>query len=1081
MIKSTRVRLATSTLLVSAVMFATPAYSQEQPGQPTAPDAAKPVQPGPTELEQPVDPNQVQEPVLGTDAEAVDETAPAGDIVVTGSRIRRPNLESNTPIAVVSGEQLVSQGDVTLETFLNTLPQANPAATTTSNNPGNQGRAELDLRGLGSNRNIVLIDGRRPMVSSNTMVVDLNTIPAALIDRVDVISGGAGATYGADAVSGVVNVILKRDFSGLDVRGTYANTKDLDAKEFNVSAALGGNFADGRGNAVFGFDYTDREPLIKKQRAFAAFATSTTSFLPEGYYNGGNNAPSQAAVNALFGQASYGGAAPGAVSVGNGLGFNLDGTLFAVGAFNNPQDVVNFRYPIDFSVNQALFPDLYSYNFDEVNLLVLPLKRRSIMGKANFEISPAAEVFGQFGYTRYNSRTALAPTPAPTVSSRRPGDVDATSVDVITSLVEDIPGTGAPVSNFLIVPVTNPFISPDLLALLNSRTGNDAGLVGSGATEPFLIRTRTLGAGARFANFGNTVVQYLGGLRGEFMPNWRYEAYYSEGRTEIVNRGTGAIDTQRLQNLLEAPGGTIGTCTYNPFGRQPLSDACITYLEVQTRSQTDLKQRIGQAYVTGSLFELPGGPLSVVVGAELRRFRYKVDPGSLSGPISGPNTVVAAAGKNQFTDFFGEVLIPVLRDRPWAQELEFNLSARVSKFEVENLITGSKPDKHTDTSYGIQANYQPIRPVRMRATYQRAVRAPNFGELFAGGGSAPQYFDPCSANTAFRAGDLGLTPAQAIAFCQDANSAVAPLTADFTNYVQPPGSQLTITLAGNENVKPEKADTFTVGAVFNSLAGSGLLSTLRGSIDYYNIRIDDAIITPDPNSALAGCFNYLGTNPNFDPNNQNCLSLQRSGTGLVRVRNPITGGIPFTVNNEAEIKTSGIDMQLSWTLPLGFGAFGGGKSQLNFDAFVSHLIDFELKDALPGLPSIDYAGTIGYFGQGFTGGGGATFPKWRGTLNSALTLGDLTWNVRTRYIHSMRNRAAVQYVGEDASFTGVDPAWYFDTNLTWNIDKMMFRLGVNNVFDRKPELYAPNVQSGTDPSTYDVIGRRFFVTTGLRF
>lgn len=1053
MTKSYRSRLLNSTLFVSAALLGAPAMAQDVPAE---------------------------EPVVGEDAEVGDESAdgnaePAA-IVVTGSRIARPNLEANTPIAVVEGEQLRASGDVTLETFLQTLPQANPAATTTSNNPGNQGRAEIDLRGLGSNRNIILVDGRRPMVSSSTMIVDLNTIPAALVERVDIISGGAGATYGADAVSGVVNLILKDNFEGIDGRVTYANTAAADAGEFNASLVLGANFNDNRGNAVFAFDFTDREALVKKQRAFAAFATSTTTFLPEGLYNTAGNAPTQTAVNTVFGR--YG-AAPGTVDATTGIGFNLDGTLFATGVAGSPLDVVNFRYPIDFAVNQNLYPDLYSYNFDEVNLLVLPLRRKSIMGKIEYEVSELFQPFAQFGWTRYKSPTALAPTPVPTVLFRDPTNttVAGAAQMVVTSLVQ--PGqVGNP---FLIVPVTNPFIPQDLRDLLNSRTGDDPTLVGSGATEPFLIRSRTLAAGARLSTFENTVTQYMGGVRGDFWDRWRYEAYYSEGRTSIVNRGTGAIDTQRLQNLLESPTGTISGCTYNPFGRNALSQACINYLSVPTRSQTDLKQRITQAYVTGPVVELPAGDLSVVLGAELRRFKYGIDPGSLSGPISGPNTVTLARGKNSFRDIFGEVLIPIARDAPFAQELEINLSGRISKFHVENLApgaTGILENNSTDETYGIQVNWQPIRPLRFRGTFQRAVRAPNFGELFAGGGSAPQYFDPCSANTQFRAGNLGLSAADALTFCTRAynNGATSPIpSASFANYVQPPGSQLSINLAGNPNVSPEKANTFTVGMVWNSPAPSGILSTLRGSLDYYRINIKEAIITPDPNSILAACFNYWDTNPSFDPTNVNCRSIRRTGSALAGLFNPATGTNSFQVNNDAEILTSGIDGQLSWAVPL------GNMGRFNFDLLASYLIEWKARDALPGLPMIDYAGTVGYFGQGLTGGGGASFPEWRGTLNTTYSWGDFSWNLRTRYIHSMENRAKVQYIGEDASFEDVGAAWYFDTAATWRIDNMMFRLGVNNLFDRGPELYKPNVQSGTDPSLYDVIGRRFFVSVGLKY
>lgn len=1031
--------LLATTMLCGTMMFASPAFAQDDPPPVTAAEE--------------------------NDGEA---------IVITGSRIARPNMEANSPIAVIEGERLVANADVTLDTFLNTLPQVNPAGTTTSNNPGNSGQSNIDLRGLGSSRNLVLVDGRRPMYSGTTtaIAVDLNTIPAALIERVDVITGGAGATYGADAVSGVVNLILRDDFEGIDLRATYANTAETDAREFNASVLLGANFADGRGNAVLAFDYSDRQALIKRQREFAAIATSTTTFLPEGLYNVGNNAPTQAAVDAVF--ARYGVAAGRVAAGSSGLSFNTDGTLFSPGVFNNPNlDAQNFRYPVDLSVNLRLFPDLYSYNFDEVNLLVLPLERRTIMGRMNFEVSPFFEPFAQIGWTRYSSTTALAPTPVPTVTFRNPLDPAFVGANVSTSLVN----SGQSVVQFLLVPTTNPFIPQDLRDVLNSRTGDDARITGAGATEPFLLRQRTLGAGARLANFTNEVIQYLGGARGEFAPGWRYEAYFSEGRTLIENRGAGAIDTQRLQALLEDADATINGCTYNPFGRQPLSAACVAFLEVPTRSEIEFNQRIFQAFITGEVAQLPAGPLSVVFGYENRRFDYAVDPGSLAGPVSGPNTVNLASGKNSFSDFFGEVEIPLLRDRPLADELTINLSARHSEFNATNRLNGVESAPSNDWTYGLQLSYAPIRWFRLRGTYQRAVRAPNFTELFAGGNSAPQFFDPCSANSQFRQGNLGRTAAQALAFC-GAAQAIPGAGATFATYVQPPGSQLTINFGANPNVRPEKADTFTVGAVFNAPVSSGLLSSLRGSIDYYNIKIADAIVAPDPNSVVAACFNYSGLNTNFDPTTQSCRSLSRSGANLIQVLNPTAGtaGV-FQTSNLAEIQTSGIDVQLGLGVPL---EWIGEDARISFDLLVNYLIEWKLRDGIAGLPTIDYAGTIGYFGQGLSNGGGATFPRWRGSLSTTVSDGPFSLNLRTRYIHSMVNRAAVQYVGE-TSFTGVGSTWYFDLTGTWNIENMTFRLGVNNLFNRQPELYAPNFQSGTDPSTYDVIGRRFFASVGLRF
>ena len=203
-------------------------------------------------------------------------------IEVTGSRVAKQDFDSNSPIVTITAAELAKHQDVTLDTFLNSLPQVNPSGTSTSNNPPNGGQSNIDLRGLGANRNLVLIDGRRPMVSDSLQRVDLNTIPIALIESIEIISGGAGAVYGADAVAGVVNIKLKRRFEGLDLRAGWTDSEKFkDARERNASVVMGGNFANNHGNAVVGFEYSQREGLIKSQRDFAKVATATTSFFLE--------------------------------------------------------------------------------------------------------------------------------------------------------------------------------------------------------------------------------------------------------------------------------------------------------------------------------------------------------------------------------------------------------------------------------------------------------------------------------------------------------------------------------------------------------------------------------------------------------------------------------------------------------------------------------------------------------------------------------------------------------------------------------------------------------------------------------
>jgi iron complex outermembrane recepter protein len=996
-------------------------------------------------------------PAFAQDEAAADEDEASGEsIVVTGSRIARPNLDSNSPVAVVTGEQATAQADITLDTFLNTLPGVNPAGTTTSNNPGNGGQSNINLRGLGSNRNLVLINGRRPMVSASDQTVDLNTIPQGLIERIDVTTGGAGATYGADAIAGVVNMILKDDFEGLDLRATYSNTvSETDAREYQISGTFGGNFADNRGNIAISAEYSNRQGLIKAQRPFSQNATSTTGTPPTGrLVEQAANPFGDPALIGLF--AGYGTPFNAAITnpTGSLVHFNSDGTVFYGGTFNTTNNnVLNYRYPAGSAANANanFFPDFYSYNFDIVNILVLPLERKSGFVTGHYEITPSFDFFVQGGYTNYTSSTALAPTPLGT-GLRAPGFNSPTQAS--TPLI--LPGgafTG------LVVPTTNPFISTDLRTLLNSRTGDNAFLAGAGANEAFPIAYRFLGTGLREQALENTVLQGLVGLRGEISDNWRYEAYYSWGKTEIDQEARGNVNVQRVQQLLEAADGGASLCAggFNPFGVQPLSDACVAFVDEVGVTKTTFTQKVAQGYITGDLTELPGGPLGVVLGVESRKFRYAFDPGSLFGPIAGFNTSTPDLGTNSFFDIFGELRAPIM------DTLELSLTARHSKSDFNDIQNGVDGSPSNDFAYGGTLSWSPLDALRLRASYQHSVRAPNFGELFSGGGSFPQIFDPCTTTTNFRT----TGGAAATAICQTAG-ATGGLGGQVNTFVATPGAQAFITVTGNPDLKPEKSDTFTVGGVFS--AGG-----FTGSIDYYNIKITDTIFSPDVNEIIASCYGYNDINSGLSAASPYCAGISRSGGNINAIYLPASlGGDAsgyFQAINQGSVKTSGIDVQLGYRLPT---EFVSENSAINFNVLLNYLIDFK-NVGLGGLKT-DYAGTASYFGAGL----GTSFPRWKGNVNLQWKLDDnLSFDARARYIHKMENRAARQFVGE--TFTGPGSAVYVDLGMEANIDAFTLRLGLNNAFDKQPQTYAPNVQSGTDPSLYDVLGRRAYVSVRLRY
>jgi outer membrane receptor protein involved in Fe transport len=1010
----------------------------------------------------------------GAAAQSADASAaPVEKVTVTGTRIPRKNYTSNSPIVTTTGAETVQNADVTLDTFMNTLPLVVPSATTTSNNPGTNppGQSRIDLRGLGSNRNIVLIDGRRAPVSTRALQVDLNTIPQILIDRIEVVSGGAGAVYGADAVSGAVNIILKKNFEGVAATASYSNSTEFwDAKEAQVSAAVGGNFDDGRGNAVIAFERSNREGLIKSQRSFAKFATSTTTFLPEGRYFTGGNTPAEAVYDAVF--ASYGFADPAGQSVTSGVGFNLDGTMFGVGVFNSPEDVVNFKYAIDDAVNARIFPDVYSYNFDAVNILTLPLDRDTFMARAHYDIAGGVRAYAQAQYTEYNSISALAPTPVPTVILAAPGE--AATGQATSTLIE----SGQTVNRLLVVPVTNPFFQAlaipgagnDFTDVIASRVGDNPALVGSGATEPFLMRHRTLDAGLRETIAENQIVSYLFGVQGPIgSTSWEWDTHVFQGKTEIENTQNGNIDTDRLQQLLEAPDGGNALCAggFNPFGRQPLSAACVAFLEVATSVRTDIDMSVAQATLNGELFNLHAGPVEVVVGGEYRSYEINFDPGTATGPISGFNTQARTSGLSEFRDIFTEVLVPLARDMPLAQQLELGLGYRYSLSQFEDKILQITSEQKGSEAYKAELSWALDDAVRARGTYQHSVRAPNLGELFAGGGSAPQYFDPCSATTAaFAAGGAPFA-----ALCA-ATGVAAPGV-----FVQTPGNQLGISLAGNTNLDPEQADTYTVGIVVASPETEGLFRNLRGSVDWWQIDVKDAIVGHDPNEVVADCYNYYGNNPALSAAHPSCQAIVRAGGDILFLTGPVGGY--FASVNGARIKTSGVDVQIGWRADL--EDLGGEPNwgAIDLSVYGTYLIEFKLKNA-PGFPLADYAGTANFFGSGLDIG--QSYPELKVNTQLRYAVDDYMFDVRARYIDSMTNRMGVIFPGEDASFTGAQSVWYWDVAFGWQVhENAQFRIGLNNAFDEQPPQYDPNVQSGTDPSLYDVIGRRVFTQLNFKF
>lgn len=963
---------------------------------------------------------EADEPVVETTAAQGDEAeARQQRITVTGSRLVRRDEVAESPILTVGQDALVTSGLTTVEQYLNTLPQITPNLSSQSNNPSSNGRAVLDLRGLGSGRNLVLVNGRRGMPSFAGGAVDINTIPSALVERVEIITGGAASTYGADAVAGVANFIMRDNFEGVEVDGQYrAAMENGDAVEWGSGITMGSNFADGRGNAVLSMNYFTREVLGKGARDFSAQASSTTSIFPDGSWNTGTATPSQAAVDAIFGPglcATNGG--------GGGFGFNPDGSLFCTGVAGNPnRNIVGYTGP-ESAIATAFAPDLFSYNFEPDNNLILPLNRWNVYSSVDYDINDYVRAYGQFIFTNYNAEQELAPTPAG--------------------------GTTG-----FTVPVTNPFITGNapLQALLASRAN---------PTAPFAISKRFNALGGRVGSTTHDVWQMTVGFDGKLMgtETWTYDVYMSQGRSTLNEIQTGNVRRDRVQTLLNAADGGASLCAggLNLLGNQPISQSCIDYISLTAKNLTEIEQKIIEGSIQGEMFQLPAGPIQTAFGIQYRELDYDFQPdsGLQPGIVAGFNQQLPTSGYLDWYDLYTEALIPVVKDMPFAEEVTLTAGYRVT----DNSRSG------TSDSWKINGDWKVNDYLRFRGGYQKAIRSPSITELFAPVlNNFPTFTnqDPCNTSVGSTTnpeyGRAGANGAQVQALC-----AIQSGLAGGATFNQPSGQATGLT-GGNVNLSPEESDSYTIGFVLSSpFTGNSFVESLGLTVDYWSIELDKQIGTFAATTIVQRCFNRDGANPTFDPANAWCQLFERD---------PSNGGVinlAQTNNNDSALETSGVDITGRWGVDLDtFGA-------LNWNLVATWIESYKSGTTVTATdPMYEYVGTIGSLT-------GSAVPEWKFTLNSTYTYDDLRLTLATRYIQNMSHANRVTG-GSAASNTNVPETWYFDLNGSYNLtDYVTLRAGVNNLFDQEPRLYSPNVQANTDPSQYDVVGRSAFVGVNLRF
>lgn len=935
------------------------------------------------------------------------------EITVTGSRLLRQDYQAASPISTVDAALFNETGAPTIETVLNTLPQFVPAITSTSNNPSNGGQANVSLRGLGTRRTLVLMDGRRIVPSNPTGVVDLNLIPANLIQNVEVITGGASAVYGSDAIAGVVN-IKTRDFVGIEFTGNYGQTAESDGERTNLGVLAGVESDDGRSYAWGAFNWADRKEVLQGDRAFSevaldwdgdSFEPLGSSTIRQGRWDAlSANAPTQAAIDTYFG--GVGGYTPGDASPTANYGFNPDGSIFQTAP------VINFTGDTNEPL-QPVNPANYTYNYAPPNYLELPLERKSFFGRMGTELNENIEVYGQALYANYEVDSALAPTPA-------------------TSLY---------------VRPDNPNLDPGVQTLLASRPT---------PTEAFRFRKRQIEAGPRVRSLEYEVSQFIVGGMGALpgTESWEWDLYASWGRMESNEDQLGNVSRSAWYDVALAAdhGASVCGSAINPFGINSIDPCFADYYRRSATNTENLDQRIIEGFVRGRMFDMPAGEAQTAVG-----FLYKVDEyaflpdasltATTTDPVTG-STIVDIVGFNaqdvvrgdtHSTEFYAEANFPLLADAAIAQNLDFTVGARFADHSVAGNMTSWKAEGIWD----INDNFT------VRGGYQQALRAPNINELFR---PATINFpsvglgDPCSNN--FNDPDGNVLGAQDDSRARDLCIAQGISAAAIDGYVFT-NTQFQGLSGGNPDLEEETADTYTLGLVFRG-PDDGFFSGFQGSIDYYNIAIEDTIGTIDADVFVERCFDPT-FNANFESNNFYCNFFERDvGTGTV------TNALEVDTNI-AENEVQGVDYQVDFATDLGPG-------DLNIKWLATNLLNWK-EAAIAGEPLEEFAGTAS---SSFD-----VLPEWKHTLSFNYGVGGFDGTVRLRYIGETTDTSFPDFTLDSTSYVDLNFGYAFQGNA---LDGLSLRAGVTNLTDEDPIIYPSSQQANTDPSTYDVLGRRYFIS-----
>jgi iron complex outermembrane recepter protein len=1055
---NTRLRTLLSLSAASVALCAAPAYAQ---------DAA-------------------QDPAQTADAAPADD----GTIVVTGSLITNPNLERSTPVNVTTSEEVELRQTNVAEQLLREVPGVVPSTGAAVNN-GNGGASFVNLRGLGSNRNLVLLDGVRIAPSNQIGRVDLNNIPLALIERTEVLTGGASTTYGADAVSGVVNFITKRDFTGLEIQASEQITERGDGNIFRIDATIGASFDDARGNAVFSIGYQEADPVYQGARDFSRF---NINFASGNVAGSGTTVPSRFTVPGLAAQ-----------SVNPTTGALVTGTTFP------------------------------NFNFNPFNIFQTPFERFNMFGAANYEVTDGVEVYTRGLFSKNSVQTIIAPSGAFGI---------AANINVSNPLLPTPAALSFCQQNIDLDPrppevdadgnlINARILRPTLAQCQAARTSTDpsnpltfnpaTGTFSNGTylQFPTQVSRRTTELGPRISTFNTTIFDYRLGVRGSITDSINFDVFGAYGESEntqlIQNYSLNSRFTQGLLTTVDGAGNPVcqnpanGCVPINAFGPEgSITPAQAAFLSAD--SSTVNRTSLAQARATisgdfGAALPWAEDAVSFAIGGEYRQYtaEQRGDLLSASGDLggSGGPTPTIVGGFDVY-EAFGELIAPIVQDRPFFHSLTFEGGIRYSHYTVDAPGT----PKFNTTTWKAGGSWEPVPSLKIRGNYARSVRAPNIGELFAPvtTGLTTLANDPCAsiddAGNVIRGAPTGTL--RAVCLAQG-----API-GQLGFIPQPTAGQGNATGGGNVNLRPEKANSYTIGAVIQPefLPGFSL------SVDYYNVKVKGAISAPTPGDGIQACFGTPDAAGNFSP----AAGAENSEACTIIRRNTITGGLAgdpttvpglfLTLSNLGQISTDGVDVTMNYNTDLGFA-----KLALSFAGNWTNSQKFQA------TPFSLNRECVGYFSANCAGGAGTAAdigsiqPEFSWTQRTTLTFDNVDLSLLWRHISAITrepddvlNGAGPSYQGPvpgtqsslpgapapgalgNRNFGFIEAYDYFDLSTRIGVgDNLTLTVTVANLFDKKPPLTGQDVGSAsfnsgnTYPSTYDALGRTFRVGARLRF